>query len=242
MSRPSRIVDDPTVADRIRTHVRRAQDARIEGSLGPQLARLLVAIREEPSPGPSTRRRWLASGVAISGFACVLFGLVSSVSDGGRSEGADQPPRVPAAAAEPPVPPEPAPPASAPSRDERTSPEVAPQERALDTRSIHDLPSVRQRPVQSKGGGSSTLDDEIAQLAEVRTLSESDPARALSAAEAGHRRFHSGVLYQEREAIAIDSLKRLHRFEEARRRAQRFIQSYPDSPFAKRVGAGVDDL
>lgn len=235
MSRPSRIVDDPTVAARIRTHVRRAQDARIGGSLGPQLARLLVAVREEPSPGPMTRRRWLASGIAISGVACVLFGLVSTVSNGGRSEGADQPPRAAA-------PPELAAPASAPSEDEKPSPEIAPQERALDTRSVDDLPSVRRRPVQSKGGGSITLEDEIAQLAEVRTLSESDPARALSAAEAGHRRFRSGVLYQEREAIAIDSLKRLHRFEEARRRARRFVQSYPDSPFAKRVGAGVDDL
>ena len=238
MSRPSRIVDDPTVADRIRTHVRRAQDARVGGSLGPQLARLLVAIREEPAPGPSTHRRWLASGIAISGVACVLFGLVSIVSSGGRSEAADEPPRVAAPAA----PPELAAPASAPSEDEKPSPEVAPQERALDTRSVDDLPSVRRRPVQSKGGGSIMLEDEIAQLAEVRTLSESDPARALAAAEAGHRRFRSGVLYQEREAIAIDSLKRLHRFEEARRRAQRFTQSYPDSPFAKRVSAGVDDL
>lgn len=240
MSRPSRIVDDPSVAARIRTHVRRAQDARIGGSLDPQLSRLLVAIREEPSPGPSTHHRWLAAGIAASGLACVLFGLVSIVSNGGPSERADQQPHV--APPESTAPPESAAPPTAPSRDESTSPEIAPQERALDTRSIHDLPSVRKRPVQSKAGGSVTLDDEIAQLAEVRTLSESDPARALSAAEAGHRRFPSGVLYQEREAIAIDSLKRLHRFEEARRRAQRFIQSYPDSPFAKRVGAGVDDL
>lgn len=238
--RPSRIVDDPTVDARIRNHVQHAQNARVSASLGPQLARLLAAVQDEPPPESSARRRWLASGIAVPGLACLLFGVVSSVSNSSNnrpSAPAEQPREVTVAAAPP------APPASpAPSQDEAKSPESPPPEPALDTLSIHDLPAARPRPVPAKTGSADTLEDEIAQLAEVRTLAESDPARALEAAEAGHRRFRAGVLYQEREAIAIDALKRLHRLDEARRRAQRFTQSYPDSPFAKRVVAGVDGL
>ena len=247
MPRPSRIVDDPTVADRLRTHVRRAQEARIGGNLAPQLARLLVAVREEPPPGPSTtRHRWLAPGIVV---ACVVFGLASSASDRGRSEPAYEPLRV-AAPPEPappesvrpePAPLEPAPLEPAPNPADRPSPAIAPQLRTPDTRSVHDLPAARRPPVEPQAGISITLEDEIAQLAEVRALSASDPARSLSAAEAGHQRFRSGVLYQEREAIAIDALRRLHRLEEAHRRARQFLRTYPDSPFAKRVGAGVDD-
>lgn len=244
ISRPPRIVDDPTVDARIRTHVQRAQDARVAGSLAPQLARLLVAVQEEPPPESSARRRWLASGIAVPGLACLLFGIVAGVSTStnNRPSAPAEPPREEAVAATAPAPPA----VPAPSQGETESPASLSQEPVVDTLSIHDLPAARPHPIPSKAGGgsggASTLEDEIAQLAEVRTLAQSDPARALSAAEAGHRRFRASVLYQEREAIAIDALKRLHRLDEAQKRAKRFTQSYPDSPFAKRVVAGIDGL
>jgi hypothetical protein len=71
---------------------------------------------------------------------------------------------------------------------------------------------------------------EIAELARIRALLATDPEQAYRLANAGHRRFVSGILRQEREGLAILALYQMGRRAEATRRSERFLESYPRSP------------
>ena len=73
------------------------------------------------------------------------------------------------------------------------------------------------------------------QLARVRSLLATDPAKALAAAGEGDRAYPRGILRQEREAIAIEALVLLRRGDEAQRRAARFLHDYPNGPFSDRM-------
>jgi hypothetical protein len=83
------------------------------------------------------------------------------------------------------------------------------------------------------------LKQEVKNLAEIRAAAASDPARALSLADEGNRKFSGGMLGEEREASAILALSRLGRTAEARRRAARFLEEHPRSSFAERVRLSV---
>ncbi|MFO0618622.1 MAG: hypothetical protein U0414_38880 [Polyangiaceae bacterium] len=73
---------------------------------------------------------------------------------------------------------------------------------------------------------------EMAQYAEIRSAS-GDPARALQLANEGHAKFPRGVFWQEREIIAIQSLQRLGRADEAKRRSDAFVAAHPESMYAE---------
>ncbi|HEU4533351.1 MAG TPA: hypothetical protein VFS00_04505, partial [Polyangiaceae bacterium] len=91
-------------------------------------------------------------------------------------------------------------------------------------------------PSARKGApNAAALADEVAHLARARALAASDPAAALRLADEGHRSFSRGVLYPEREALAIDCLRRSGRRGEAQARAQRFVKRFPRSPFAEKI-------
>lgn len=66
-----------------------------------------------------------------------------------------------------------------------------------------------------------------------------DPARALALADQHARQFATGMLAQEREAIAVDALVRLGSVGPAKARAQRFLRNYPHSPYAKRIESAI---
>jgi len=70
-------------------------------------------------------------------------------------------------------------------------------------------------------------------------LGRNDPAAALDATAAHERRFGSGILTQEREAIAIQSLVLLGRVDEARERAARFARRYPESLVLSAIEASL---
>jgi hypothetical protein len=90
---------------------------------------------------------------------------------------------------------------------------------------------------QGVGGG----DTEIAILEAAQDRLASNPAAALAYAERHAARFPDGVLAQEREVIAIESLVRLHRDAEARQRAERFYRDFPSSAHRARIEALVDE-
>jgi outer membrane protein assembly factor BamD (BamD/ComL family) len=69
------------------------------------------------------------------------------------------------------------------------------------------------------------------------TLQAHDPQGALVLLEDGARRFPSGILLQEREALSISALAALGRTAEASARARAFLKNFPSSPHAERVRA-----
>lgn len=83
--------------------------------------------------------------------------------------------------------------------------------------------------------------EEIEHMIRLREKAASDPAAALRLAEEGRQRFAGGLFSIEREFIAIESLARLGRLAEARRRSEALIAAHPNSPYADRVRAVLGD-
>ena len=71
------------------------------------------------------------------------------------------------------------------------------------------------------------LHRERSQLTDAYAQFDRNPAGALALANAGNREFADGRHVEEREALAIRALSRLHHGGEARVRAVRFLQRYP---------------
>jgi hypothetical protein len=77
--------------------------------------------------------------------------------------------------------------------------------------------------------------DEVELIGQARARMRSAPAEALTLVAEHARLFPSGVLVQERELIAIESLERLGRTAEAKARAQRFATRFPGSAHLPRL-------
>jgi hypothetical protein len=75
-------------------------------------------------------------------------------------------------------------------------------------------------------------------LEQARKLLGTAPAAALSLTDQHAARFPHGVLVQEREVIAVEALRRLHRTAEADRRAAAFAQAFPGSAHRRMVEDG----
>ncbi len=81
--------------------------------------------------------------------------------------------------------------------------------------------------------------EELEHLASVRGAASSNPAVAARMADEGHRRFARGMLYQEREALAISCLQRAGRGGEAKSRAKRFVERFPKSPYSDQIRSAI---
>ncbi len=84
-----------------------------------------------------------------------------------------------------------------------------------------------------------TVDDELAAYASARSLVATDPAAALAAFDALSARLgrDGGALAHERARYAVDALRRLHRDDEARARADAFLAAHPTSTVAPAMRA-----
>ncbi|MBI5532195.1 MAG: hypothetical protein HY898_05750 [Deltaproteobacteria bacterium] len=83
---------------------------------------------------------------------------------------------------------------------------------------------------------------ETALLQQAQGALGSDPGRALALTREHARRFPSGALSQEREAIAIQALVGLGRKAEARARAERFASANPGSAYVRRFEVLIGPL
>jgi hypothetical protein len=64
-----------------------------------------------------------------------------------------------------------------------------------------------------------------------------DPRAALEVTDEHARSYPGGAFAEEREALAIDALRRLGRRQELQARARAFLQRYPTSPHRERIEA-----
>jgi hypothetical protein len=79
-------------------------------------------------------------------------------------------------------------------------------------------------------------EDELAVLEEARRLLSNNPAAALALTRDHALRHPAGAFAEEREALAIEALRRLNRNEEASARLRDFEARYPRSPYRRRLG------
>jgi hypothetical protein len=131
-------------------------------------------------------------------------------------------------------------PAPAPPAIVAGPPAPAPAPPAIDA-VVAFNPVAPVRPAAPTPRGVEGGDTEIAILEAAQDRLASNPAAALAYAERHAARFPGGVLAQEREVIAIESLVRLHRDAEARQRAERFYRDFPSSAHRARIEALVDE-
>jgi hypothetical protein len=80
---------------------------------------------------------------------------------------------------------------------------------------------------------------EAALLEQARRALNGSPGYALQLANQHRARFPNGVLSQEREVIAIEALRRLHRNAEAEQRAAGFSKAFPGSAHQRMVDEGA---
>jgi outer membrane protein assembly factor BamD (BamD/ComL family) len=86
------------------------------------------------------------------------------------------------------------------------------------------------------GSASVDAEDEVAILGRAqRALVAGDAAAAIALAERHAQSFPTGLLVEEREAIAIEALTRLGRHELARSRFERFVAGFPRSGYRERL-------
>jgi hypothetical protein len=96
------------------------------------------------------------------------------------------------------------------------------------------------RPRRARAGASDALARERQLLDLARGALERGEAAAALAATARHERlFPEGVLVQEREAMAIRALAMLGRLPEARTRAARFRERFPDSVLWPAIASSI---
>jgi hypothetical protein len=99
-----------------------------------------------------------------------------------------------------------------------------------------DVPPMAKPP--SSATGSAGLEAELAMLKRARALvAVGDPAGALSALAGYETTFAQGVLTPEAEMIRIECLESLGRKDEARARAEFFLNRYQNTPQTVRVAA-----
>ena len=89
--------------------------------------------------------------------------------------------------------------------------------------------SSKSAPAAGKAASESAL------LEQARRALNSSPSYALQLANQHRARFPNGVLTQEREVIAIEALRRLHRGNEADQRAAGFSKAFPGSAHQRRI-------
>jgi len=170
----------------------------------------------------------------ISGFAAVAFGGSAAVWMHHQRASLAPLSRPVAAAA-----------TTEPARRARPTPRAAvPHEAEVDeTTVVRPKPPVAApRAGAAKDTRAEAHEDlmlETQDIANLRSMARSDPARALTLAQEGARKFPQGFFSQEREAIAIRSLVNLGRTSEARARAERFLAAYPRGPAAESIRASV---
>ena len=79
-------------------------------------------------------------------------------------------------------------------------------------------------------------------LDRARGLLNTDPGAALAALDAHAAAFPAGHMTLEREFLALEALRRLHRVSEARARGESLLQRRGGSLYEERVRAILDTL
>lgn len=230
---PTRMVDDPELEPELKQALGQLGSTNVPFDVGGGLDRLQDAITTGPAPSadPSWFARhklWLIGG----GGAGLIAGaaLLSSPTSPSPVAPLAALPMVASAASAYTLPAPIIEPAPEPIVDPIEAPPVV---ASAKTKAGAPAPSASAPPERP------TLAEEVRQLAEVRALAATNPALAAQKADEGHRRFAKGMLYQEREAVAISALSRAGRPGEAASRATRFLAQFPKSPFADQLRAAA---
>lgn len=213
-----------------------ANDVPSDQQLAALAERLGPVLDAPPGPAaPHAPSGLLKLGLATGAAALLVGGLIVARQWGEPSS------RVPSARL-----PSPAAPAlqsdasaaraSNPTPAEASAPAAAPPLAAADTSASSQPLAVNKKAhaEPAKPGSGAGL-SEAGLLEQARRVLASSPGSALALTQQHAARFPHGVLSQEREVIAVEALRRLHRTAEAEQRAAAFAKAFPGSAHQRMV-------
>lgn len=131
--------------------------------------------------------------------------------------------------------------------ESRTTPEASrpvplPKKPARGSSAKKAPPPMPSPPASAKIVTEDSIIREIAMLEEARRLMATSPSEALHRLEAHAREFPEGRLGAEREFLAIDTLLRLGRKDEARARGEALLERSSGTPYEARVRRKLDEM
>jgi hypothetical protein len=197
-----------------------------------QLARLaskLGAVLDAPPapPAPPGASLLVKLGIATGAVALLVgAGLALRRASPPASAPGNAAPQVTL----PPASSTPAQPPAAPSALTSAEPSLGAEDPVM-PRAAEKPATASSKPTAAPGKALS----EAALLEQARRVLNSAPSSALQLANQHRTRFPNGVLTQEREVIAIEALRRMHRSTEADQRATGFSKAFPGSAHQRMV-------
>lgn len=238
---PKRLLDDPTVAAELRQDLRAERERPVDYDAAAGLAAFSATLGAAGVAGKAAVAKAsaakAASGVgggvggtvgAKLGMAALAKGAATLLVVGGLGVAGYQ------VAQRSPSDPPAAPRSTAP---QVTAPAVAPIEPPPAPGVQPEEPSA-ELPVQT-APERDPLQAEIAMLARIKRNLDARPAVAYRLSQQAQTRFGEGMLYQEREGLAVLALVKLGRMAEAQARGRRFLSRFPNSPLSQRVQAAL---
>jgi hypothetical protein len=235
MSAPKRLLEDPETASALRADLQVAASHQVNFDMAAGLARFEATLATGSAASVTGLKAMLVklgvAGVVVGG--AVLGVALIAGNSGEPTASVVTPPvsvtppvaravPVPSTASESSAPPavvEPIP--TAPTPTLRRTAKAAPKPAAASAASPEARDDLLQREVQ--------------QLRQIRQLVAANPGQALALANEGHGTFRGGVLYQEREALALQALSALGRRTELETRGERYLRAFPKGSFSTRV-------
>ena len=242
------MVDDPSVAAALKADLAVAKGAVVEGfDAAAGLAALEASIAAQGAAGAATASTSLLTKVVIG---AVVVGGAAVAWVATRPPAEPEVLQGPVAVVQPksevldvvePAPPQPA--AEVPEEDPVEAVEVVEddvEEVAIQPRKPR-VKKAEPQPQQQESMEERLL-REAKMVADARRALASDPAHALKLANDAAKDFPQGQLVEEREALKIRALAKLGRDDEARSRAERYLERHPRGPHADSVrrAVGID--
>jgi len=205
-------------------------------------SRTLAAIAAHGAVGSYAPERRVTTGIRFAkvlalGIACA--GSAALLSTFGSSAPQDAHPAPPSMQTAPPSM------QTTPPSTQTTPPSTQTTPPSTQGKQVEDLPTVPVEEVATKaaapapirrGREAAALDDEVAIIDSARAaLAAKRPEAALARVETYQRRFRSGHLTEEANALEIQALAAMGRRDEAKSKGKRFFASYPGSAYGRRV-------
>lgn len=242
MSAPKRLLEDPATAEALRADLQAAANHQVSYDLASGLSHFEANLPNLGAAG-SSAGGWSTALVKLGALGVVGGALVAaglSMNDTSHQEQAEA--QLTTALATP---------------DQAKTPESKPTVEPPEAVAVEDLkpveeatPALREpaakapaaptpkpapEPSATTTNRDALLQEEVKQLRQIRQQLPQNPAKALALANEGHQRFSKGVLYQEREALALSALHQLGRQQELQTRGDRYLETFPSGSFSSRV-------
>ena len=244
---PPRLIQDPSIAASLRADLAKEIQAAAAYENGASWAAVQAKIAAGAATGvKSTVLAWWIVGVSVVGGGALTTGVLTSTNrdaerlqvgiatnlDPERTSGPRQAIVPPPRSEEPPP--------TTSQADERATPPQVDTPPVARTRPRRQPSEARRAAPKPKAPPQADLAGEAEATNRARQALARTPHDALRLLEQADKRYPSGVFTQERRSLRVRALFATGKVEEGCRRGRAFIDTYPRSPYTRKIAALVE--